>query len=173
MSATANSLSSNTAIDHLAQEAVAAARACGATLVTAESCTVGAVANALSRVRGAGELLQGGFITYTKDMKAHTLGVPMALLQSRTAVCAEVAEAMALGALQRSPATLAVAVTGVAGPDKDEDGNPVGLVFCCAARSGVRPLVARFQFDGLKPDDIVAAAVCESLRLLKGACGRP
>lgn len=73
-------------------------------------------------------------MTYTKDMKARVLGVPTQILDEKTAVCGEVAEAMALGALLRSGATVAVSITGVAGPDEDEDGNPVGLVFCGVAR---------------------------------------
>lgn len=159
------------AIERLAAEAIAAADACDATLVTAESCTAGAIAGALSRVPGAGTRLEGGFITYTKDMKVQVLGVDPALLKEKTAVCAEVATAMALGALQRSPADVAVAVTGVAGPEPDEDGNPVGLVFCCAVRRNGEPLVSRHQFSDRTHDDIVDAAICESLRLLKRACG--
>jgi nicotinamide-nucleotide amidase len=79
----------------------------------------------LSEVPGAADHLQGGFVVYTKTNKSHALSVPANLLNSR-GVCPEVA--MAEGALARSPADVAVALTGVAGPDPDEDGNPVGLV---------------------------------------------
>jgi nicotinamide-nucleotide amidase len=158
-------------IERLAAEVIATARSCGARLVTAESCTAGAIANALSRAPGAGDHLDGGFVTYTKEMKTRVLGVDPQLLAQKTAVCAEVAQAMALGALRRSPATVAVAVTGVAGPKPDEDGNPVGLMFFCAARKGGAPLCARRDFKGLSRDVAIAAAICESLRLLKRSCG--
>jgi len=96
--------------------------------VTAESCTAGKLAAALlSEAPGAAERLHGSFVTYTKANKTKSLGVSAALLQRRGAVCREVAVAMAEGALVRSPATVAVSITGVAGPDPDEDGNPVGL----------------------------------------------
>jgi PncC family amidohydrolase len=93
----------------------------------------------LSEVPGAADHLQGGFVVYTKTNKSHALGVPANLLNSR-GVCPEVARAMAEGALARSPADVAVALTGVAGPDPDEDGNPVGLV-CIAVvpRVGQNP----------------------------------
>lgn len=159
-------------IEHLAADVIATAKSCGVTLVTAESCTAGAIANALSRAPGAGDRLHGGFVTYTKEMKTRVLGVDAALLQQKTAVCAEIAEAMALGALQRSPADVAVAVTGVAGPEPDEDGNPVGLVFVCAATTGAAPVVSRHHFKGPAPEAIIAAAICESLHLLKQACRR-
>ena len=69
-------------------------------------------------------------------MKNAVLDVPMPLLESRGAVCAEVVIAMAEGALAQSPADAAIAVTGVAGPEPDEDGNPIGLIFCAAALRG-------------------------------------
>lgn len=158
-------------IERLAADVIATARSCGVTLVTAESCTAGAIANMLSRVPGAGDRLEGGFVAYTKDMKTQTLGVDPQLLAQKTAVCAEVAEAMAVGALHRSPADVAVAVTGVAGPEPDEDGNPVGLMYFCAAKKGGAPLVARRHFKDLSHDEAVAAAIGESLRMLKRVCG--
>lgn len=157
-------------VETLAGDVIATARSFGVTLVTAESCTAGAIANTLSRVPGAGDRLEGGFVAYTKDMKTQTLGVDPQLLARKTAVCAEVAEAMALGALQRSPANVAVAVTGVAGPEPDEDGNPVGLMFFCAAKKGGAPLTVKRHFKGLSRDAAVAAAIGESLRLLKRVC---
>ncbi len=157
-------------VERLAADVIATARSCSVTLVTAESCTAGAIANVLSRVPGAGEHLDGGFVAYSKAMKTRTLGVDPQLLARKTAVCAEVAEAMALGALQRSPANVAVAVTGVAGPEPDEDGNPVGLMFFCAAKKGGAPLTVKRHFKGLSRDAAVAAAIGESLHLLKRVC---
>jgi nicotinamide-nucleotide amidase len=129
----------------LAAEVMAEARSCGLSLVTAESCTAGAVARVLSEVPGAGSHLQGGFVTYSREMKTEALGVPAQLLKQKTAVCAEVAEAMARGALKRSPAEAAVAVTGVAGPEPDEDGNPVGLLLCRESRLRPDRLQAALQ----------------------------
>jgi nicotinamide-nucleotide amidase len=95
------------------------------TIGTAESCTAGMLSTILSEAPAAAEHLHGGFVTYTKENKIRTLGASEHLLTEKSAVCAEVTIAMAEGALKRSPADLAVAVTGVAGPEPDEDGNPV------------------------------------------------
>jgi PncC family amidohydrolase len=73
---------------------------------------------------------------------------------------------MAIGALKLSPANIAVAVTGVAGPEPDEDGNPVGLVFCSAARTNRKAVTARHFFDGLSREAVIKAAVEETLTLL-------
>src|SRR3569832_2135562 len=84
------------------------------TVVTAESCTSGLLASLLSEAPGASEFLHGGFVTYTKANKTAALGAPEDLLTAKTAVCEEVARAMAEGALERSPADVAAAITGVA-----------------------------------------------------------
>ena len=120
----------------LAQRVMALAEARGLGLITAESCTAGLLASALSEAPGAGAVLHGGFVTYTKAHKTAALGVPAELLRERGAVCPEVAAAMAEGALRRSPAKIALAITGVAGPATDEDGNPVGRVCLALARRG-------------------------------------
>jgi nicotinamide-nucleotide amidase len=83
-------------IDQQAQRILERAKAGNLTIVTAESCTTGAVATALSKAPGAGAYFHGGFVTYTKEMKNTVLGVPMELLKHKGAVCAEVAEAMAM-----------------------------------------------------------------------------
>src|SRR5215203_4111637 len=118
----------------LADEILECARSTDQSLVTAESCSAGALALAFSRGEGASKHFMGGFVTYTKEMKSHVLGVPPGLLDEKTAVCGEVAIAMAKGAIELSGASIAVSVTGVAGPSEDEDGNPVGLVYCGVAR---------------------------------------
>jgi nicotinamide-nucleotide amidase len=156
--------------DVLAAEVIEQARKCGVSLVTAESCTAGAVARALSEAPGAGEHLQGGFVVYSKEMKTKVLGVSSSLLKQKTAVCAEVAEAMAWGALKGSPADVAVAVTGVAGPEPDEDGNPVGLIYCCSVRNGHAPVASKRHFKQMGHDEIVQEAIGECLRLLKDIC---
>jgi nicotinamide-nucleotide amidase len=123
-------------IRRLAEDVLKQAIRCGWSVVTAESCTAGELANHLSKIDGASTHFHGGIVAYTKDMKTAALGVPAALLREKTAVCADVASAMAKGALGRSPADVAVSVTGVAGPQPDEDGNPVGLIYCAVARRG-------------------------------------
>ena len=85
---------------------------------------------------------------YTKAAKSAVLGVPQDILAKETAVAASVARAMALGALRRSEAGVAMAVTGVAGPAPDEDGNPVGLVFVAAAQRDGRLLGAELRLEG-------------------------
>jgi nicotinamide-nucleotide amidase len=123
-----------TNVCRLAKRALEVAAQRNASIVTAESCTAGKLTALLSEVPGAAERLHGSFVTYTKANKSKSLGVSAALLERKGAVCCEVAAAMAEGALVRSPATLAVSITGVAGPDPDEDGNPVGLVCIAVAR---------------------------------------
>jgi nicotinamide-nucleotide amidase len=131
----------------LANAVLSAARERGWCLATAESCTAGLIAAALSSAEGAASCLHGGIIAYTKDMKIALLGVSPVLLAERTAVCAEVAQAMASGAVARTPADAAIAITGVAGPEPDEDGNPVGLVYVAVATPD-NTAVRRFDFQG-------------------------
>jgi nicotinamide-nucleotide amidase len=85
-------------------------------------------------------------------------------LRSRGAVCPEVAIAMAEGALSRSPAGVAVAITGVAGPDKDEDGNPVGLVFIAVARKSLSTVVLERHYGDLGRDAVRERAMIDALR---------
>jgi nicotinamide-nucleotide amidase len=103
------------------------------TVATAESITAGLVANRLGHVPGISRWLRGGIIAYTNEMKTGLLGVPADLLERRGAVSAEVAEAMAVGARQRLGTDLAVSTTGLAGPDSDSSGQPVGTVFVAVA----------------------------------------
>jgi nicotinamide-nucleotide amidase len=115
-------------------------------VVTAESCTGGLIASVLSEAPGASDCLHGGFVVYTAANKEAALGVPHGLLEAKGAVSAEVARAMAEGALTRSPAELSVSVTGVAGPEPDERGNPVGLMFFGCSRRGAATKVVRKDF---------------------------
>jgi PncC family amidohydrolase len=96
-------------------------------VVTAESCTAGALATLLSDIPGAGEVLEGGFVCYAKSFKNEVLAVDEKMLEEETAVSRKVALALAQGALDLSRrADIALAVTGVCGPKEDENGNPVG-----------------------------------------------
>jgi len=118
----------------LADALIARAREAGLGVVTAGSCTAGLMCQVLADAAGASQAFHGGFVTYTKTHKSCALGVPDVLLREKGAVCAEVARAMAEGALKRSRAGISAAITGVAGPERDEDGNPVGRVCIAVAR---------------------------------------
>lgn len=143
-----------------------AARAKGLRLATAESCTGGLVAAALTDIAGASDVFERGFVTYSNEAKRGMLGVPWPLIETHGAVSAEVARAMALGAIDRSPADIAVAVTGVAGPGGGSAEKPVGLVhFACARRNGGVDHIER-RFGSLPRADIRAASVAQALDML-------
>ena len=154
----------------LAAEVLDEAGRCGLTIVTAESCTAGALAHVLSGAPGASKYLHGGFVTYTKTMKHRVLGVPQKLLSEKTAVAPEVAIAMVEGALERSPADIAVSITGVAGPEPDEDGNPVGLVYCAAVRRQGRREVIRLMYGQVARDEIIGGAIGRALLMVRTFC---
>jgi PncC family amidohydrolase len=104
-----------------AERVVGLAKSKKLTLLTVESCTAGALACALAEAEGAGEVFHGGFVVYSKENKSFTVGVPGEVISKHTAVSAQVAKAMAVGGVERSPADIALAVTGVAGPNPDEE----------------------------------------------------
>lgn len=106
----------------------------GLTLATAESCTGGLVAKRMTDLPGASQVFKGGVVCYTNEVKHSVLGVSQELLDQYGAVSAEAAKALALGACRVLGSDLAVSVTGVAGPDSDDRGNPVGLVYLGLAR---------------------------------------
>ena len=120
-------------VSGLEQVVLDGTRARGLTLGTAESCTGGLIAKRITDVPGAASVFKGGVVSYHCEVKAGALGVSQALLDEKSAVCAEVAGEMARGARKILGCDLAVAVTGVAGPDPDERGNPVGLVYTALA----------------------------------------
>jgi nicotinamide-nucleotide amidase len=105
-------------------------------LVTAESCTGGMIAAALTDIAGSSLVVERGFVTYSNAAKTELLGVDAAIIQAKGAVSAEVAAAMAYGALQHSHADIAVSVTGIAGPDGGSAEKPVGLVWFGLAAGG-------------------------------------
>ena len=106
-------------------------------VATAESCTGGLVAGALTEIAGSSAVVDRGFVTYTNEAKAEMLGVPAERWRRHGAVSRETAEAMAKGALAHSRADLAVAITGIAGPGGGSAEKPVGLVhFAAASRGG-------------------------------------
>ena len=108
----------------------------GLKLATAESCTGGLIAAACTAVAGSSDWFERGFVTYSNEAKTESLGVDAALIATHGAVSAEVARAMADGALAHSRADRAVAVTGIAGPAGATPGKPVGTVWLAVARRG-------------------------------------
>jgi nicotinamide-nucleotide amidase len=107
----------------------------GHTVTTAESCTGGWIAKAITDVAGSSRWFGEGFVTYSNDAKVRQLGVRRSVLRAHGAVSEAVARAMARGALERAGASHAVAVTGIAGPDGGLPGKPVGTVWFCWARA--------------------------------------
>jgi len=117
-----------------AAEFLAAARDKGELVAVAESCTAGLLAATLTAVPGCSDVFERGFVTYSNAAKSEMLGVPYWLIEKHGAVSEDVARAMAGGALTHSNASLAVAVTGIAGPDGGTPEKPVGLVHLAAGR---------------------------------------
>ena len=120
----------------LAEAVLAACRARGWHLATAESCTGGLVAATLTGIAGSSDVVERGFVTYSNEAKTEMLGVPSALLSQYGAVSAQVARSMAEGALGHARGDVAVAITGIAGPSGATAGKPVGLVYLAIARRG-------------------------------------
>lgn len=150
----------------LAAELLEACRARGITLVTAESCTGGLVAATLTAVPGASDVFERGFVTYSNAAKSEMLGVPVWLIERHGAVSEDVARAMAGGALTHSQASLAVAVTGIAGPDGGSAEKPVGLVHFAAEMRDAAIAHERVPFGDLGRGEIRRLAVERALRLL-------
>ena len=136
------------------------------TLVTAESCTGGLVAAAITALPGSSQVLERGYVTYSNAAKETDLGVSSSILRDKGAVSAETAGAMALGALQRSRADLAVSITGIAGPGGGSEEKPVGLVHFAAARRGGRMLQREVRFGDLGRGEIRRRSVLNAMTLL-------
>ena len=115
---------------------------------TAESCTGGLIIAALTEVSGSSSVVDRGFVTYSNEAKNEMIGVDMAMIIEHGAVSAEVAQAMAEGALARSRADASVSVTGVAGPGGGTAEKPVGLVFMGGVRKGRDSIVQKHNFPG-------------------------
>jgi nicotinamide-nucleotide amidase len=139
-------------------------RAAGLKLATAESCTGGLIAAALTEIAGSSDVVERGFVTYSNEAKTELLGVPAALIAEKGAVSAEVAEAMAQGALAQSHADAAVSVTGIAGPGGGTAEKPVGLVYLGACRRDGGPRHLRRVFAGDR-EAVRRAALEEALDL--------
>lgn len=152
-------------ITGLAQAVVAASRRSGLMVATAESCTGGLVAGAITAVAGSSDALDRGFVTYSNAAKAAMLGVAPDLIEAQGAVSEAVARAMAEGAAALSEAKVAVAVTGIAGPGGGSDEKPVGLVhFAATGPQGTIHQVR--QFGDLGRDAVRTASVRVALEML-------
>ncbi|WP_222183610.1 CinA family protein [Geminicoccus harenae] len=153
-----------------AQRLLAACRARGLSLVTAESCTGGLIAGVLTAVPGSSDVIDRGFVTYSNEAKTAMVGVPDELLAAYGAVSEPVARAMASGALAHSAAGLAVAVTGIAGPGGGSAAKPVGLVHLAVAARDGRVVHERVVFPGDRAA-VRAATVLRALDLLEQLAG--
>jgi nicotinamide-nucleotide amidase len=138
-----------------------------AMLVTAESCTGGLLAAAITDFSGVSAVYERGFVTYSNESKTEELGVPAELIAKHGAVSAEVAESMATGAIKNSRANISVAITGVAGPTGGSPEKPVGLVYIAVSYNG-KTTAHKFNFAGSR-DDIRNAAVENATQLLNSA----
>lgn len=150
----------------LAAETIQALTAKGLTVATAESCTGGLIAGALTAVAGSSAVVYGGFITYANEAKISQIGVPYALLKQHGAVSEQVAIAMAEGALGTAGTHIAIAVTGVAGPDGGTADKPVGLVHFALA-SDEETKHVRKVFPKLDRDAVRHATVVQALKMLR------
>jgi nicotinamide-nucleotide amidase len=158
-------------IDTLAARVLDLCRARKLTLATAESCTGGMIAAALTAIAGSSDVVERGFVTYSNAAKSELLGVPPALIETHGAVSGEVAAAMAEGVLAHAPVDLAVSVTGIAGPGGATPGKPVGLVWLGLARRGAAAMTERHVFPGDRAA-VRSASVLRALAWLAEAAGR-
>ena len=151
----------------LAETLLRVALEAGATMTTAESCTGGMVAAAITDVAGSSGIFERGFVTYSNSAKVEMLGVNQATLDSHGAVSEEVAREMALGAMTAAGATIAVSISGIAGPGGSEH-KPEGRVcFGIARASGVD--TSTIEYGAIGRANVRAASRDEALRLLIGA----
>ena len=154
----------------LARQVVVAAAAKNLMIATAESCTGGLVAGALTAVAGSSAVVERGFVTYSNAAKTSMLGVPADLIADHGAVSEAVARAMALGAIQHSGATVSVSVTGIAGPGGGSQVKPVGLVhFAACGRDGV--IHAEHRFGEVGREAVRLASVRTALEMLLDRIG--
>jgi len=152
----------------LAQTVIAENLAAGRTVVLAESCTGGLVSAALTEIAGSSAVVESGFVTYSNAAKKRMLGVPGDIIDTFGAVSCACAWAMAQGALKHSDADVAVAISGIAGPDGGTALKPVGLVVFAKAERGSDEVVAEERnFPPTSRGEIRAEAVKVALELLR------
>jgi len=138
----------------------------GLTVATAESCTGGLVAGALTEIAGSSDVVDRAFVTYSNAAKVAMLGVSPATLEAVGAVSAETAREMVAGLLKAAGTSLGVSVTGIAGPGGGSETKPVGLVHFAAARAGGRLIERREVFAGQDRASVRRSAVLTALDML-------
>ncbi len=141
------------------------------TIATAESCTGGLVAGALTEIAGSSAAVLCGFVTYSNEAKQRMLGVPEQTLIDHGAVSRETALAMAQGALKNSPADLSVAITGIAGPGGGSADKPVGLVQFAAAARGGKTIAREERFGDPGRGEVRRRSVQVALGMLEELIG--
>lgn len=159
-----------TDLERQAEELLQKLRELRLRLATAESCTGGLIAATLTAIAGSSDVVERGFVTYSNDAKSEMLGVPPSLIATHGAVSEEVARAMAEGALTTSPADIAIAVTGIAGPGGATAAKPVGLVHLAAARRGAATRHERQVFPGNR-GEVRRATVARAFALVRLVIG--
>ena len=137
------------------------------TVATAESCTGGLVAAAISEISGSSSVLDRGFVTYSNEAKQQMLGVTPATIDVYGAVSTECAEEMAKGALAHAQVDLAVSITGIAGPTGATPGKPIGLVYFCAASRSGRIIAHDRKFGDIGRTQVRRASVLQALAMLQ------
>jgi nicotinamide-nucleotide amidase len=137
------------------------------TLATAESCTGGLVAAAISEIPGSSSVLDRGFVTYSNEAKQQMLGVAPATIDVYGAVSTECAEEMAKGALAHASVDLAVSITGIAGPTGAVPGKPIGIVFFCAASRSGRVIAHDRKYGDIGRANVRRESVLQALAMLR------
>lgn len=155
------------AIRHAAEKLLDACKKKKLTLATAESCTGGLVAAALSEIAGSSWVLDRGFVTYSNVSKQQMLGVTPATIDVYGAVSTECAEEMAKGALAHASVDLAVSITGIAGPTGAVPGKPIGLVYFCAASRSGRVIAHDRKYGDIGRGKVRRESVLQALAMLQ------
>jgi nicotinamide-nucleotide amidase len=153
----------------LAVDLLSACRERGELIATAESCTGGLLAATMTAIPGCSDCFERGFVTYSNVSKSEMLGVPYWLIERHGAVSEDVARAMAGGALTHSRASLAVAITGIAGPDGGTPEKPVGLVYFAAGRRDGPVASEGVEFGNPGRTEIQRLGVAHALKMLRSA----
>ena len=154
-----------------AKQVIELARTRGVKIATAESCTGGLIAGALTDIAGSSAVVDRGFVTYSNSAKMEMLEVSPETLQAFGAVSSQTAQQMAEGALAHSQASLTVSVTGIAGPGGGSADKPVGLVWFGLAQAGIPTRTLSRKFGDVGRDRVRALTVEQALRLLIDALG--
>lgn len=153
------------AIRAQAQKVIKTLEQRGEMIVTAESCTGGLVGAALTSIAGSSKVVHGGFVTYSNEAKVRMIGVPKHLIQNYGAVSLQCARAMADGARSKARTDVAIAITGIAGPDGGTDTKPVGLVHF-AVSTATDTATREMRFGDLGRDEVRDASVLVALELI-------